>query len=460
MMTNKGSNPILPGLLILLPLCLLTLLFWGSLGYLALAILIGLSPLILYYGLTHPYFFCLVFYTFSIFRLHEVIPGLYPYKIPLISATLGISSVIINFLLKKTTLYWEREMGYFLVFFLFITVGVPLSYNFELSYAYWSQVFLKIGIMFFMIAWTFTDTKTYKLVIFVTVCSGVFISLVTLHNKIYGINLIEGSRASIGNSLDSIISDPNDLALMLLFPFSFCCSLLVTKSRRFILRAIGLLTTITVMSAILATQSRGGLLGLAGVLGFFFSHRFKSKLLPLSLVSLATIFLYFVASLSLRQSGGMEPGLDESSLGRIHAWEAAINMAIHHPIWGVGLNGFEESLFEYAIVWERMNRAVHSAWFGVLAEGGFVGLGLFIACVYQAIRLAKRNIRLIEAKEIAQPMTLYTERVLARSLYAGLIGFCISSTFLTQGFTWPFYVFFALSISLTHYLDPAYKGGG
>lgn len=431
-------------------LSLLCIYYLNSIPYVLLAAFLGLSPIILYYGLTHPYFFCLIFYAFSVFRLHEVIPVLYPYKIPLTSAILGIASLVINLLQKKTLVYWQKEMRTFLIFFLFISVGVPLSYNFEISYLYWSQVFLKIGIMFFMIAWTIYDKNTYRLVIFTTIACGVFISLITIQNKISGANLVEGSRATIGTNANSVISDPNDLALTLLFPFSFCCSLFITKSTSILLRIMGLFSSMTLISAIIATQSRGGLLGLAGVLGYFITHRFKSKTLVITVSSLALLLLFFIAHISVRQSGGAGQGLDESSMGRIYAWEAAVNMAIHHPIWGIGLNGFEESLFNYAIVWERMNRAVHSSWFGVLAEGGFVGFMLFILCVYQAMKLAYNNITLIETHNLSH--VLDTELILARSLYAGLIGFCISSTFLTQGFTWPFYVFFALSISLSHNL--------
>lgn len=432
-------------------LVLLCFFFKNSLPFIMIAILIGLSPLILFYGLAHPYFFILIFYSFSIFRLHEAIPGLFPFKIPLISAILSILSLTINFLLGRTTLYWRKEMNYFLVFFIFITLGVPLSYSFGTSYDYWSQIFLKIAIMFFMIIWTINNKKSFVLIIFLTISCGVFISIITIYNKVNVINLVEGTRASIAGNMNSSIGDPNDLALTLLFPFSFCFSLLLTKTRSFFLRLLGLFSSIIIVSAIIATQSRGGLLGLAGVIGYFFTHRFKSKALLIIAGSCAAIILFITANISMRQSGGGEGlGSDESSMGRIYAWKAAVNMAIHHPIWGVGLDGFQDSLFQYAVVWERVNRAVHSSWFGVLAEGGVVGLILFITCVYQALKLARRNINIIESI----PNNKFTvELILARSLYAGLIGFCISSTFLTQGFTWPFYVFFALSISLSHYIE-------
>lgn len=251
----------------------------------------------------------------------------------------------------------------------------------------------------------------------------------------------------------SVIGDPNDLALTLLFPFSFCLSLLITKSKSLTLRVSGLFSSLIMINAIIATQSRGGLLGLAGVIGYFVTHRFKSKFLLIVISAGFALCLFAVAQIATRSSGGASQGIDESSMGRIHAWGAAINMAIHHPIWGVGLDQFTNNLFNYAIVWEKVNRAVHSSWFEIMAEAGFVGLGLFIVCVYQAMKLAHYNINLIELSDSLSPQAFNMELILARSVYAGLIGFCISSTFLTQGFAWPFYIFFALTISLSYYIQ-------
>lgn len=449
-MSNKlYYRRIIETIIVIMVISVITLLIMDLGIYFISSILFGLSPIILFYGFTRPYFFCLVFYVFSIFRLHEVMPVLYPYQIPFISAALGVLSLIISVLFNKTTLYWQKEMRYFLLFFIFITLGVPLSYNFELSYAFWSKLFLKIGIIFFMMTWAVTDKAAYKSIIFVTITCGVFISLITIYNQYYGIALVEGSRAIISGQPGSLLSDPNDLALILLFPFSFCCSLFNTKSTSIFLRLSGIFSSILITYAIIVTESRGGMLGLFGVISYFLSRRFKSKFLLIFII-IGVGVLLFLANSSMRQPGGAGEALDESAMGRIHAWEAAINMALHHPIWGVGLDAFKDSLFNYAIVWEHVNLAVHSSWFGVLAEGGFVGFALFITCVYHAMKLAHRNINIIESLDSMPPHTLNIELILAQSLFSGLIGFCISSTFLTQGFAWPFYIFFALSISLTH----------
>ena len=140
-------------------------------------------------------------------------------------------------------------------------------------------------------------------------------------------------------------------------------------------------------------------------------------------------------------------------MGRIYAWEAAINMAIHHPFFGVGIDGFQDNLYKYAVVWEHKERAVHSTWLGVLAETGFPGLVLFISCIFLAIKAAYKNVVFItnDHQQLFEQKTIYP--ILARGLFSGLIGFCITGTFLTQGFTWPFYAIFALTVALSHSVD-------
>jgi putative inorganic carbon (hco3(-)) transporter len=42
-------------------------------------------------------------------------------------------------------------------------------------------------------------------------------------------------------------------------------------------------------------------------------------------------------------------------------------------------------------------------------------------------------------------------RALSLALVAGLAGFAVSGTFLTQGFTWPFYIKLGLVVALAQY---------
>lgn len=414
-------------------------------------VLAGLVPVILYKGFFKPYIFCLGFFIFGVFRLHEVFPQMYAFKLPLIFSVLVSLSVFGNAFLNRIDLYWRREMTYFLIFFLFVTTGVLLAYDFNEAFQYWINVFSRIFIIFFMITWSFQNGREYSWLISVMISCGVIIAARTIYNKFNAIGLIEGTRVGLGGTF-SMIGDPNDLACILLIPFGFACSVWFLKSN-WIARTAGFISTISVFQAIVATQSRGGLLGLASIVIYFVSRRVKS-IWPIIIICIVLpVFLYTVSHIGQRASGGAGQGLDDSFMGRIYAWQAAFNMALHHPIFGVGLNGFQTNYYTYHIFWDKTNHAVHSSWFGVLAESGFPGLFLFIFCIYLVVKSLRVNISKLETMDEAGMPEKSIYLILAHGIYASLIGFCVSSTFLTQGFTWPFYIIFALSISLTHNLE-------
>jgi putative inorganic carbon (HCO3(-)) transporter len=135
-------------------------------------------------------------------------------------------------------------------------------------------------------------------------------------------------------------------------------------------------------------------------------------------------------------------------MGRIYAWGAALQMALRHPFSGVGINNFLANYWAYSSHWDGKNHAVHSTWFGILAETGLVGFILFMTMVIVTLRSAISSIRrLTTLKEIDRD----SAGVMAEAVAAGLIGFMVSGTFLTMGFTWPLYILLALTTAVSHH---------
>ncbi|WP_236095749.1 O-antigen ligase family protein [Aeromonas veronii] len=200
-------------------------------------------------------------------------------------------------------------------------------------------------------------------------------------------------------------------------------------------------------AAIIATQSRGGLLGVCAVSGLFAWQRVKSKILLISMGMVALLVLFAAAGISDRASGGAaESGVDASAMGRIYAWQAAWGMALGHPLVGVGLSNFYYNYFFYSPHWDGLNHAVHSTWFGVLAETGFVGLALFIGMVTVTLRSGWR------CQLAGMPPAVITAM---QGVIASMVGFVISGSFLTQGFTWPIYLELALAVAAIKYVQQA-----
>ncbi len=94
-----------------------------------------------------------------------------------------------------------------------------------------------------------------------------------------------------------------------------------------------------------------------------------------------------------------------------------------------------------------MNHAVHSTWLSVLAETGFIGLGIFVSLIIILIKNIKLTLQKLQQYKNQVDPVIY---VSAQGVYAGLIGTIVSGTFLTQGFTWPIYILAALIIAINN----------
>ena len=143
----------------------------------------------------------------------------------------------------------------------------------------------------------------------------------------------------------------------------------------------------------------------------------------------------------------LKQGVDESAMGRIYAWEAAFKMALDNPLTGVGLDNFFSNYFFYSSHWDGLNHAVHSTWFGVLAETGFLGLIIFLILIGSLVKTIRSTLKQLSETANAIDPNL---NAAAYAVYAGLIGTIVSGTFLTQGFNWPIYILSALIVAVAN----------
>lgn len=408
---------------------------------------IAVLPWAGWFVLKNPFLLSLGFICFSYFRLHEAFLFLEPFKLPQLLALGSLTSLAWNVFVAKTLKpSLQKAHGMLFLFTLWVFVSVMMATSRGLAMGMFTGSFIKIFIMTFAVSWLITQPRHLKIACHAFIFSGVAVALVAISNKLNGIGLIEGTRVTISREMGSQIGDPNDLSLVLMFPVSFAAAYLFAygksmKMRLFYLIALGLLAW-----AVVATQSRGGLLGLCTVVGYCANQRIKNKALLISIGAVALSILLVLAGISDRKSGGAaEEGIDESAMGRIYAWQAAWGMALANPFTGVGLDNFYENYYFYSPHWDGKNHAVHSTWFQVLAETGFVGLILFVSLIVVMVKVIRRCSLLVEAGS--------TERVMLTALGAGVAGFVVAGTFLTQGFTWPLYILLGLTLALAWQLQ-------
>lgn len=415
---------------------------WLVMPHPILIVAICFAPLVILFVLNQTFWLVTLFVIFSFFRIHEAFPAIYNFKIPLLLSIGALGALSFHLLIsRQLTVFWHPSLMWLFIFWTLVIIGIVFSSGRGIAMAEFINSYWKIIVMTLAVTWVITTPKQFEQVSKTIIFSGLLVGLVALYNASNGIDLVEGTRVSIGRSFGSMLGDPNDLALVLLFPLAFTVSQLVEKRSSIWIRGFALLTCLILCLSILETQSRGGLLGALSVFGYFASKHIKCKTLVLILAVVAAISLYIVADINVRVSGGAaETGIDASAMGRLYAWEAAFKMALDNPLTGVGLDNFYYNYFFYSSYWDGMNHAVHSTWFGVLAETGFVGLIIFIALTVSLLKTSLRSISLLTKQS---DISL---SVGANAVLSGLIGTIVSGTFLTQGFVWPIYILAALTI--------------
>ncbi|WP_367989077.1 O-antigen ligase family protein [Vibrio sp. NTOU-M3] len=436
-----------PAIYFAIATCLLISAGWYFVPHPAVSVVLCMAPLGILFVLSQTFWLVTLFVLFSFFRIHEAIPVLFPLKIPLLLSLGALSALMWHALIsRKLQIYWHHSLSWLAAFWLLVMIGVVLSSNPALAIQSFKNTYWKIMLMTLAIVWLVNSEKNLSKASVSIVLTGVLIAGVALFNSANGIGLVEGSRVTIGRQLGSILGDPNDLSLVLMFPLAFSLSLAFSKDLGFFIRLLGVIASLMLVAAVIATQSRGGLLGCLSVFGIFTMTRIKSKALLISLGVIAGLALFAMAGVSDRASGGAaEDGIDQSAMGRLYAWGAAYRMALDNPLTGVGLNNFYSNYFYYSTHWDGLNHAVHSTWFGVLAETGFLGLFVFVAMIVSLIKTSRNTISTLQNSSLKlSPFVAAT----AYAVYAGLIGTIVSGTFLTQGFTWPIYILAALTVAV------------
>ncbi|MBW3697803.1 hypothetical protein EK599_19150 [Vibrio sp. T187] len=445
----KANQSRLPAILSATVVCLLITVIWYFVPNPLVVLVLAMIPLGALFVLNKTFWLVILFVAFSFFRIHEAVPQLYPLKIPLLLSLGALSALLWHaFVSKELKMYWHPSLTWLSIFWVLVFVGIIFASNRPEAIKEFKGIYWKIIVMTLAIVWLVTSAKNLGHTSLVIILSGLLIGSIALYNSANGIGMVEGTRVTVGRDIGSMLGDPNDLALALMFPLAFAVSNTITPRLSLLLRVLSAIICILLLMAVIATQSRGGLLGSLTVFGIFAIKVIRSKVLLISVSGVAAMGLYLMAGISGRASGGAaEAGIDASAMGRLYAWEAAFKMATVNPLTGVGLNNFYSNYYYYSPHWDGLNHAVHSTWFGVLAETGFLGLIIFIGLIVTLIRTARGTLALIEKSRVPLDPNLVSS---ANAVYAGLLGTIVSGTFLTQGFNWPIYILAALIVCVAH----------
>lgn len=170
-----------------------------------------------------------------------------------------------------------------------------------------------------------------------------------------------------------VLADPNELALALAIclPFAFCFFEQRRSAARLALLSVALAM---IGTCIVYTQSRGGQVVAAAVLGTYFVRRYGWRGGLIAALALSPILLL---------GGRSSEEAAQSSAERYECWWTGLHLFFANPVFGVGKGLFLDHHFLTA----------HNSYVLALAETGFVGYFLFSMLLYTALKIAWVGVR-------------------------------------------------------------------
>jgi O-antigen ligase len=220
-----------------------------------------------------------------------------------------------------------------------------------------------------------------------------------------------------------LLEDPNELGMAISMgaPLAFA----FYERRRGKGRLALLLATFALgFVCLIMTKSRSGQLSMLVVLGVYFLRRFGRR----GAVAAA------IAAIPLLLLGGRSGAEAESSATeRLECWDEALQMWRENPFLGVGQGEFGEHHYLTA----------HNSFLLALAELGPLGLFLFTAVLYAALKIVIRIRADLAARDEARDA-----RIWATALLASLAGMVVSAFFLSVTYHTIFWLFLGLPVAL------------
>lgn len=266
---------------------------------------------------------------------------------------------------------WERETVVLLVFVVWMVITTIFAVYPSAAWLQFEKV-IKIQLMIFVAMMLINTPERLKWLVWTIALSLAF----------YGVKggiftILNGGVYRVQGPPGTFIAGNNELGLALAMTAPLLYFVARSAAHRWLRPVLYGAMMLTAIAAI-GTQSRGALLGM-GAMGVVFWLKARNKFLVLLLGGLSVLIIRMImpeawyermATINTYQD-------DQSAQGRINAWWMAFNLAVNRPLGG-GFETFRREMF-YLYAPDPSNvRDVHSIYFEVLGEHGFVGLFLFL----------------------------------------------------------------------------------
>jgi len=285
--------------------------------------------------------------------------------------------------------------------------------------------------------------------------------IIALSLGFYGVKVglsgvLSGGSITVKQGPGGMLEDNNNFGLALVMALPFLIQITQAERNPVLKRGFAAIVPLTVV-AVMATHSRGAFLSLAAAIGVLV-WRSKNRFVGFALAGVLALsaFLLVPDSYKNRISTIQDYEQDGSAMGRLAAWQTAINMTKANPVFGVGFENFQANYWRYASgAQSEGKRVAHNAYFQIMAECGLPAYGLYMFLII-ATMLALWRVRKRAEELYAQSWI----RDYAVMFEATMVAFIVGSTFLNRAQFDLFYHVVAIVIAFEVIAEREFSGQG
>jgi putative inorganic carbon (HCO3(-)) transporter len=295
----------------------------------------------------------------------------FAYDMPFAFITAIVTITAFMFSKEKKEMIWTRETVLLLIFIGWMLFTTYFAFYSELAWEQWSKVW-RIQLMVFLTAMIIKERQHLNWMIWV----------IALSLGYYGVKggiftIMHGGVFRVQGPTGTFFSGNNEMALVLAMLIPLIRYLHLQEPRKWVRLGLASAMVLSGVAAI-GSQSRGGLVALAAM-GLFLWFKSRHKFVMTLYMAIAVAIMASVMPQEWydRMNTIKTYEEDTSALGRINAWHTAFNVA-KAQVTGGGFEMFRAPTFrQYAPEPFRVHD-VHSIYFEVMGEHGFIGFGMFI----------------------------------------------------------------------------------
>lgn len=212
----------------------------------------------------------------------------------------------------------------------------------------------------------------------------IVISLGYIAYQINFLYFVEGRLDVYHNGYGGLDNNGAGMMLIIGLPFAYFLAMSPMGGWGTMRRIFGCVVGLIIMHAVMMTFSRGAMLaGVVGLVWLMIHHRPRIQSAALSALLLVAITVMAGDQIRDRFTSISDYSEDASANARFNSWDAAISIALDHPLLGTGIRN--SNLFSQNYGSDLAGRTIHNQYLQIAADSGIPAMIVYVLIVAFAL---------------------------------------------------------------------------